>query len=52
MTVGTAEGPKPLKWSVTPQPANEDNNYLPALVDAAQLDGGLTLPIVGSERPC
>lgn len=49
VTVNTADGPKPLKWSATPEPSSDDNNYLPTLVDTAQLDGGLTLPIVGSQ---
>ncbi len=48
MTVQTGAGSKPLSWNVTPNPPNEVNSYLARLVEAARLDGGTSLPLVGS----
>ena len=41
-------GVKTLSWTAVPGKSVDDNNYLPALVEPARTDGGLTMPLVGS----
>jgi tetratricopeptide (TPR) repeat protein len=48
-TVSTPQGPKEVKWSVAPNPTSEDNAFLVQLVEMAQVDGGRSLPVLGSE---
>ena len=49
MTVDTAEGAKPLQWTVAPNPPQDVNSYIARLVESARIDGGISLPLVGSE---
>ena len=49
MTVDVAGEPKTLSWQVAANPPEPSNGYLAQLVETARLDGGLGLPIVGSE---
>ncbi|MHC4406138.1 MAG: VWA domain-containing protein, partial [Planctomycetota bacterium] len=48
MTVDTPAGPKPLTWSVVPNPPEDRNNHIGKLVEHARTDGGVSLPLVGS----
>ena len=48
MTADGPAGPQQLAWAVQPGAPNEDNNYLVELVDRAKVDGGVSLPLVGS----
>ena len=48
MTAQGVGGPKSMAWSVVPNPPNQAHSHLVALVEAARLDTGTTLPIVGS----
>jgi hypothetical protein len=38
-----------FRWSVMPQPSNEDFAFLPQLIDLAKTDRGATLPTLGSD---
>ena len=38
-----------LKWTVTPKSSGESQAFLAQLVETAKVDGGITLPTVGSE---
>ena len=42
-------GPQEIALSVSPSASDESNNYLPQLIELARIDGGVTLPLVGSE---
>ena len=42
-------GPEKIALAVTPNASDESNNYLPQLIETARVDGGVTLPLVGSE---
>jgi tetratricopeptide (TPR) repeat protein len=48
-TVSTPQGPKEVKWSAAAKPSSEDNAFLVQLVEIAQVDGGRSLPVLGSE---
>ncbi|MFH1922447.1 MAG: hypothetical protein ABIP48_21510, partial [Planctomycetota bacterium] len=48
MTVGTAEGSKPLQWTIEANPPQDANSYIARLVEGARVDGGVSLPLVGS----
>ncbi|NQT12542.1 MAG: VWA domain-containing protein, partial [Planctomycetes bacterium] len=48
MTVNTPQGPKPLKWTVAANPPKEANDYIARIVESARVDGGISLPLVGS----
>ena len=41
-------GPQKIALTVSPSASDESNNYLPQLVEQARVDGGVTLPLVGS----
>jgi len=49
MTADGPNGPEKLSWNVKPAPSNEDDNYLGELVSRAKVDGGVSLPLVGSK---
>ena len=40
---------QPLVWNVPPAQPTDDNSYLKRLVDVGAANGGLTLPLVGSD---
>ena len=42
-------GPQEIALAVAPNASDESNNYLPQLLEMARIDGGVTLPLVGSE---
>ena len=46
--VDSATGPQKLAFAVTPSASDDNNSYLTALVEQARVDGGVTLPLVGS----
>ncbi|NLZ00078.1 MAG: hypothetical protein GXY25_06025, partial [Pirellulaceae bacterium] len=46
--VSTPQGPRQLKWSAAANPSSEDNAFLVQLVEMAQVDGGRSLPVLGS----
>ena len=46
--VDSAAGPQKLAFSATPSASDDNNNYLTALVEQARVDGGATLPLVGT----
>jgi len=48
MTVDTADGSKPLTWTVAPGAPVDTNNYIARLVESARIDGGMSLPLAGS----
>ncbi len=41
-------GPQKLAFSVTPSASDDGNSYLAMLIDQARIDGGVTLPLVGT----
>lgn len=47
----TGAGPAPaaLQWRVQPAASNDANGYLVRLVDLARADGGVSLPLLGSQ---
>ena len=47
MTADVAGKTTELDWSAKPKTANDDNSFLPQLVKAAKVDGGLSLPTIG-----
>ena len=47
-TVDAPGGAKTLSWTAAVGKSMDDNNYLPALVEQARSDGGLSMPLVGS----
>lgn len=48
LDVAGAAGPQKIAVTVAPSPSTEDNNYLAPLVAQARIDGGVTMPLVGS----
>ena len=48
LTADSAAGPQKLAFAVPPATSDDNNGYLPRLVDQARIDGGVTLPLVGS----
>ena len=47
-SVDAPGGAKTLSWTAAVGKSMDDNNYLPALVEQARSDGGLSMPLVGS----
>jgi hypothetical protein len=43
-----AAGSQKIAMPVVASPSNDDNNYLARLVEQARIDGGVTMPLVGS----
>ncbi len=48
ITADVAGKPEKMDVAVTPRPSDDNNNYLAALVDRARVDGGITLPLLGT----
>jgi len=48
VTAAAASGEQKLAWTIKAATSSDDNNYLPAVVDMARADGGLSLPVLDS----
>jgi len=48
ISVESLSGPKTLRCDVSPAASDDRNAYLARLVEQAKIDGGLSLPLVGS----
>lgn len=41
--------PTVMKWTVQPGPSVDDNSYLAQLVERASIEGGVSLPLIGTD---